>query len=101
MAKIVKMNEARLWQKLVEAGYHEVNISTLDWASLLEYYAKVILAETAYVPAKEEQDKDEDDSEEEAEFAEGKAKGQHAGGDLSVEERRLAMEERFCLKKGY
>jgi len=62
----------------------------------------VVLTETAYVPAKEEQDEEEDedgggDSEEEPEFVEGKAEVQHAGGDNSVEERRLAMEERKTL----
>ena len=61
------MSDARLRQKLVQAGYREVDISTLDRASLLEYYAKVLFAETAYVPAKEEQYEDDDgggDSEE-------------------------------------
>ena len=65
--KVVKMSEARLRQKLVQAGYREVDISTFDRATLLEYYAKVLLAETAYVPAKEEQYEDDDgggDSEE-------------------------------------
>ena len=52
------MREARLRQKLVQAGYHEVDISTFDWSTLLEYYAKVLLTETAYVPAKEEQDEE-------------------------------------------
>jgi len=85
--KVVKMSEARLRQKLVQAGcsgYHEVDICTFDRATLLEYYAKVLLAETAYVPAKEEQDADEDgggDSQEEAEFAKSKAKVQHAAGN--------------------
>jgi len=99
--KVVKMSEARLRQRLVQAGYREVNISTFDRATLLEYYAKVLLAETAYVPAKEEQDKDEEgggESEEEAEFVESKAGVQHtAGGEMSIGERRLAMEERLIL----
>jgi len=72
--KVVKMSDGRLKQKLVQAGYREVDVATLDQASLLEYYAKVVLTETAYVPDKEEQDEDEDedggDSEEEVEFAE-------------------------------
>jgi len=91
------MSETRLRQKLVQAGYREVDISTFDWATLLEYYAKVLLTETAYVPAKEEQDEDEDgagDGEEEVEFVECNAGVQHtAGGEMSVEEKRLAMEE--------
>jgi len=95
--KVVKMSETRLRQKLVQAGYREVDISTFDWATLLEYYAKVLLTETAYVPAKEEQDEDEDgagDGEEEVEFVECNAGVQHtAGGEMSVEEKRLAMEE--------
>jgi len=73
--KVVKMSEARLRQKLVQAGYREVDISTFDRATLLEYYAKVLLTETAYVPAKEEQDEDEDgasDGEEEVEFVESR-----------------------------
>ena len=54
--KVIKMSEARLRRKLVQAGYREVDISTFDRATLLEYYAKVLLTETAYVPAKEEQE---------------------------------------------
>jgi len=96
--KVVKMSDGRLKQKLVQAGYREVDVATLDRGSLLEYYAKVVLTETAYVPAKEEQDEnDEDggDSEEEMEFVEGNADVHHtAGGDKSVQERRVAMEER-------
>jgi len=37
---------------LLSSEPHEVDIATLDRASLFEYYAKVVLAETAYVPAK-------------------------------------------------
>jgi len=93
--KVVKMSDGRLRQKLVQAGYCEVDVVTLDRANLLEYYAKVVLTETAYVPAKDEQDEYED---EEAEFAEGNADVHHtAGGDKSVEERRLAMQERKIL----
>ena len=87
--KVVKMSDGRSRQKLVQAGYRKVDIATLDRASVLEYYAKVLATETAYVPAKEEQDEDKDgggDSEEEAEFAEGQAGVQHAGGDISIEE---------------
>ena len=58
--KVAKMSGARLQQKLVQAGYSEVDISTFDRATLLEYYAKVLLAEMAHAPAKEEQDEDED-----------------------------------------
>ena len=54
------MSEARLRRKLVQAGYREVDISTFDRATLLEYYAKVLLTETAYVPAKEEQEEGEE-----------------------------------------
>ena len=56
--KVIKMSEARLRQKLVQAGYREVDVSKFDRAALLEYYAKVLLTETAYVPAKEEQDEE-------------------------------------------
>jgi len=45
-----------LKQKLVQAGYREADVATLDRTSLLEFYAKVVLTETAYVPVKEEQD---------------------------------------------
>jgi len=48
------MSYGRLKQKLVQAGYREADVATLDRTSLLEFYAKV--AETAYVPVKEEQD---------------------------------------------
>jgi len=99
--KVVKMSEARLRQKLVQAGYREVDISTFDRATLLEYHAKVLLTEMAYVPAKEEPDEDEDgagDGEEEVEFVESKAGVQHAaGGEKSVEEKGLAIQERLIL----
>ena len=45
----LKMSEARLRQKLVQAGYREVDVAKFDRATLLEYYAKVLLTETAYV----------------------------------------------------
>ena len=96
--KVIKMNEARLRQKLVQAGYREVDVAKFDRATLLEYYAMVLLTETAYVPAKEEQEKGEEagsDGEEEAEFAESDAGVQNtAGGEKSAEERRIAREER-------
>ena len=53
---VIKMSEARLQQKLVQTGYREVDVAKFDRATLLEYYAKVLLTETAYVPAKEEQE---------------------------------------------
>ena len=87
-------------QKLVQAGYREVDISTFDRATLIEYYAKVLLAETAYVPAKEEQEEEEvggGESEEEVEFAESKAGVQHTTGEMSVDEKRLVMEERLIM----
>jgi len=40
--KVVKMSDGRLRQKLVQAGYREVDIATLDRASLPEYYGKVL-----------------------------------------------------------
>jgi len=54
------MSEARLRQKLVQAGYREVDVSKFDRAALLEYYAKVLLTDTACVPAEEEQDEGEE-----------------------------------------
>jgi len=36
------MSDGRLRQKLVQAGYREVDIATLDRASLPEYYGKVL-----------------------------------------------------------
>ena len=54
------MSEARLRQKLVQAGYREVDVAKFDRVTLLEYYAKVLLTETAYVPAKEEQEQGEE-----------------------------------------
>jgi len=58
--KVIKMSEARLRQKLVQAVYREVDVAKFDRATLLEYYAKVLLTETAYVPAKEEQEEGEE-----------------------------------------
>ena len=102
--KVIKMSEARLRQKLVQAGYREVDVAKFDRATLLEYYAKVLLTETAYVPAKEEQEEGGvaeeagSDGEEEAEFAESDAGVQQtAGGDKSAEEKRIAMKERSLL----
>ena len=96
------MSEARLRQKLVQAGYREVDVAKFDRATLLEYYAKVLLTETAYVPAKEEQEEvgeaGDSDGEEEAEFAESDVGVQHtAGGEKSAEEKRIAMKERSLL----
>ena len=95
------MNEARLRQKLVQAGYREVDVAKFDRATLLEYYAKVLLTETAYVPAKEEQEEGEEagsDGEKEVEFAESDAGVQNvAGGEKSAEEKRIAREESLLL----
>ena len=60
------------------------------------------MTETAYVPAKEEQEEGEEagdsDGEEEVEFAESDAGGQNtAGGDKSAEEKPIAMKERSLL----
>jgi len=92
------MSKARLRQKLVQAGYREVDVAKFDRATLLEYYGKVLLTETAYVPAKEEQEEGEEagsDGEEEVEFAESDASVSNtAGGEKSAEERRIAREER-------
>jgi len=99
--KVIKMSEARLRQKLVQAGYREVDVATFDRATLLEYYAKVLLTETAYVPAKEEQEEGEEaasDGEEEVEFAESDAGVQNAaGGEKSVEKKFIANEESLLL----
>ena len=96
--KVIKLSEPRLRQKLVQAGYREVDIFKFDRATWLEYYAKVLLTETAYVPATEEQEQGEEagsDGEEEVEFAESDAGVQNtAGGEKSAEESRLAREER-------
>jgi len=87
--KVIKMSEARLRQKLVQAGYREVDVAKFDRATLLEYYAKVLLTEIAYIPAKEEQEEGEEagdsDGEEEVEFAESDAGVQNtAGGEKSA-----------------
>ena len=100
--KVIKMSEARLRQKLLQAGYREVDVAKFDRATLLEYYAKVLLTETAYVPAKEEQEEGgeagDSDGEEKAEVAEGDAGVQHtAGGDQSAEEKSIVMTERSLL----
>jgi len=100
--KVIKMSEARLRRKLAQAGYREVDISTFDRATLMEYYAKVLLTETAYVPAMEEQEDEGEeagsDGEEEVEFAESDAGVQNtAGGEKSAEEKRIAREESLLL----
>ena len=79
-----------------------MDVVKFDRATLLEYYAKVLLTETAYVPAKEEQKEGEEagdsDGEEKVEFVESDAGVQNtAGGEKSAEEKRLAMKERSLL----
>ena len=44
------MSDERLRQRLVQAGYREADVARFERADLLAYYAKVLLAETAYVP---------------------------------------------------
>ena len=99
--KVIKMSEARLRQKLVQAGYREVDVAKFDRATLLEYYAKVLLTETAYVPAKEEQEEGDEaasDGEEKVEFVESDAGVQNtAGGEKSADEKRIVNEESLLL----
>ena len=64
---------------------------------MLEYYAKVLSTETAYVPATEEQEEAE-----EAEFAESDAGVSNTtGGDKSAEEKRVAMTERSVVVRSH
>jgi len=44
------MSDERLITKLVQAGYKEVDVRTLDRPLLLNEYAIIVLTETAYVP---------------------------------------------------
>jgi len=48
--KVVKMSDERLRQRLVQAGCREADVARFERADLLAHYAKVLLAETAYVP---------------------------------------------------
>ena len=48
--KVGKISDERLRQKLVQAGFAEVDVARFDRADLLAYYAKVLLAETAPPP---------------------------------------------------
>ena len=48
--KIGKMCDERLRQRLVQAGCRKADVCRFESADLLAYYAKVLLAETAYVP---------------------------------------------------
>jgi len=48
--KVSKMNNDRLRQRLVQAGYREADVARFERADLLAYCVKVLLAETAYVP---------------------------------------------------
>ena len=48
--KVVKMSDEMLRQRLVQAGYREAAVARFERADLLAYCAKVLLAETAYVP---------------------------------------------------
>ena len=54
--KVGKMSDERLRQRLVQAGYREVDEARFERADLLAYYAKVLLAETAYVPPPQQGD---------------------------------------------
>ena len=96
--KVIKMSEARLRQKLLQAGYREVDVAKLDRVALLEYYAKVLLTETAYVPAKEEHEEGgvagDSDGEEVTEFVESDAGEQNvAGGEKLVEKKFITYED--------
>jgi len=44
------MSDERLHQRLVQTAYREVDVARFERSDLLAYYAKVLLAETAYVP---------------------------------------------------
>jgi len=54
--KVGKMSDERLRQRLVQAGYRETDVARFERADLLAYYAKVLLAETAYVPSPQRDD---------------------------------------------
>ena len=94
--KVGKMSDERLRQRLVQAGYREAGVARFERADLLAYYAKVLLAETAYVPPPQRGD----DVDVEAAGGEGDAEESDPspgfygdeGGDFQM--RFLALEER-------
>jgi len=64
--KVGKISDERLRQKLVQAGFTEVDVARFDRADFLAYYAKVLLAETAYMaPTQRDDDLDVEVGEEE------------------------------------
>ena len=91
------MSDERLRQRLVQAGYREADVVRFERADLLAYYAKVLLAETAYVPPPQRGD---DVDVEEAAAGEGDAEKRDPnpgflgdeGGDFQM--RFLALEEK-------
>ena len=92
--KVGKMSDERLRQRLVQAGYREADVASFERADLLAYYAKVLLAETAYVPPPQ---RGEDVDVEEAAGGAGDADESDPSPGFYGEEghmRFLALEER-------
>ena len=97
--KVTKMSDERLRWKLIQAGYKEVDILGLDRSTLMSFVARVLLAETAYVPVGTEGETEYGDGEGDDDGEEGVAVA--VGGEMqakkinaSLEKRRLILEKR-------
>jgi len=89
--KVSRMSDERLRGKLINTGYKEDDIARLDRPRLLVLYAQVLLAETAYV-AGDDLNKGVDVAE--GDFGTEAEEQADASGGMSLEERRLRLEER-------
>jgi len=85
------MSDERLRKKLVQAGYKEGDILTLDRPTLLDTYAKVLLVETAYVATGGVSEDEDGGDGETVPQTEDQEQTVAVGG--SIEERRLWLEQ--------
>ena len=90
--KVSKMSDKRLITKLVQAGYKEVDITTLDRPLLLNEYARTVLTETAYEPQEVELLGDEMESDAATAGTDSDTTVKEVGNTLEM--RRLLLEEK-------
>jgi len=86
------MSDKRLITKLVQAGYKEVDITTLDRPLLLNEYARTVLTETAYEPQEVELLGDEMESDAATAGTDSDTTVKEVGNTLEM--RRLLLEEK-------
>jgi len=93
--KVMKMSDERLRRKLIQAGYKKVDILGQDRSTLMSFVARVLLAETAYVPVGTEGQTEYGDNEGDDDGEEGVAVA--VGGEMQAEEINVSLEERRLM----